>query len=109
MDTSGGMISPAIEECCADFLIPEVMESQQTQAGRILTSQASGVGDAAMTPVLAMAGAVNALVSKGASAKGVLLSFDLPVWMEEKEFENILMEAARAGKEHMLPISNIQV
>lgn len=109
MDTSGGMISPAIEECCADYRILKGMESQQVQSEWIITSQASCVGDAAMTPVFAMAEAINALAAKGASAKGILLSFDLPVWMEEKEFENILMEAARAGKEQMLPISNIQV
>ena len=109
IDRTGGNIHPAIEECCADFSVAAGYTDDYGEPDRIIAAQASSTGDAPMTPVFAMAESVNALVSKGAEVRGVLLSFDLPTWMEEKALENILAEAARAGKEHMLPILNIQV
>lgn len=117
IDMAGGKIHPAIEECCADFLVTDCPNGENQisdrpdgsgHAKRIVSALASSVGDVPVTPVFAMAEAANALASKGAKPKGLLLTFDLPEWLEEKALENILMEAARAGKEHALPILNIQ-
>ncbi len=122
IDRTDGNLHPAIEECCADFLVSDCphdgnpisgrRNSGEQAAGRVkrmVSALASSVGDAPVTPVFAMAEAANALASKGAKPKGLLLALDLPEWLEEKTLEHTLREAARAGKEHALPILNIQV
>lgn len=102
IDNSSGSIQTAIEECCVDFSGKDTMV-------KTIVSTATAVGSAVKTPVFAMAEAYNDVLSKGAVPKGIVISLDLPVWMEEKTLDSILMEAARAGKEHKLPITNIQV